>query len=181
LLDHLVDTAVILAVVVANAGHRLRAGGQGRAGDGRDPPDARAARGGAARRPAARTVEGALVPGDIVLLEAGDKVPADLRLLRGPWLQMQEAILTGESVPVDKQTRAVEALDAALGDRTCMAFSGTTVTGAGPGVVVATGALTEIGRISGCCRGRDPDHAAGRADGRIRALADPVHPPRSPR
>ena len=97
-----------------------------------------------------RTVDGALlVPGDLVLLEAGDKVPADLRLLQARGLQVQEAILTGESVPTDKRVEPVAA-GAALGDRACMAFSGTTVTsGQGRGVVVATGAATEIGRISG--------------------------------
>ena len=90
-----------------------------------------------------------LVPGDIVLLEAGDKVPADLRLIRVHGLQIQEAILTGESVPVDKATSAVDEA-AALGDRSCMAFSGTLVTGGqGRGLVVATGASSEIGRISG--------------------------------
>jgi magnesium-transporting ATPase (P-type) len=92
---------------------------------------------------------GALVPGDVVLLEAGDKVPADLRLLQARGLQVQESILTGESVPVDKDTNAV-AQSAPLGDRSCLAFSGTLVTaGQGIGVVVATGAETEIGQISG--------------------------------
>jgi len=90
-----------------------------------------------------------LVPGDVVLLEAGDKVPADLRLLKSHGLQMQEAVLTGESLPVQKSVAAV-ASDSALGDRSCMAFSGTLVTnGQGMGVVVTTGASTEIGRISG--------------------------------
>ncbi|WP_308873628.1 HAD-IC family P-type ATPase [Thiothrix subterranea] len=94
-----------------------------------------------------------LVPGDIVLLEAGDKVPADLRLLQAYGLQVQEAILTGESVPVDKQVESVPA-DAALGDRTNLAFSGTTVTsGQAQGVVVAIGGHTEIGRISGLLAG----------------------------
>jgi P-type E1-E2 ATPase len=68
-----------------------------------------------------------LVPGDIVLLEAGDKVPADLRLIAAHGLSVQEALLTGESVPVEKRTDAVAAV-AALGDRICMAFSGTLVT-----------------------------------------------------
>jgi magnesium-transporting ATPase (P-type) len=97
-----------------------------------------------------RTVDGdTLVAGDIVLLEAGDKVPADLRLLRAHGLQIQEAILTGESVPVEKHTRPV-ASDTPVGDRVCMAYSGTLVTsGLGRGVVVATGMETEIGRISG--------------------------------
>jgi potassium/sodium efflux P-type ATPase len=89
-----------------------------------------------------------IVPGDIVLLEAGDKIPADLRLVAAHGLSVQEAILTGESVPVEKRTSPVE-LEVALGDRTSMAFSGTLVSsGQGKGVVVATGAQTEIGRIS---------------------------------
>jgi magnesium-transporting ATPase (P-type) len=89
-----------------------------------------------------------LVPGDHVLLEAGDKVPADMRLLRAKGLQVQEAALTGESVPVEKRIEAV-ATDADLGDRFSMAYSGTLVTsGRGLGIVVATGADTQIGRIS---------------------------------
>jgi len=101
-----------------------------------------------------QTVDGeAVVSGDLVLLEAGDKVPADLRLLKVHGLQIQEAILTGESIAAEKHTDPVAA-DAALGDRQCMAFSGTTVTsGQGMGVVVATGARTEIGRISGLLAG----------------------------
>jgi len=89
-----------------------------------------------------------VVPGDIVLLEAGDRVPADLRLVKARSLRVDEAILTGESVPVDKALNPVD-IDAALGDRVSMAFSGTFVTaGQGTGVVVATGAATELGRIS---------------------------------
>jgi magnesium-transporting ATPase (P-type) len=89
-----------------------------------------------------------LVPGDVVLLQSGDKVPADLRLIRVKSLQVQEAVLTGESVAVEKQVKAV-AGDALLGDRLSMAFSGTLVTyGQGTGVVVATGVHSEIGRIS---------------------------------
>ena len=90
-----------------------------------------------------------LVPGDTVMLEAGDRVPADLRLEKCHNLKIGEAILTGESEAVDKQTEPVEQ-SAALGDQTSMAFSGTMVaTGTGRGVVVRTGADTEIGRISG--------------------------------
>ncbi len=90
-----------------------------------------------------------LVPGDIVLLESGDQVPADIRLLTTRNLQAQEAILTGESTAVEKNAEAV-AEDADLGDRSCMMFSGTLVTaGKGTGVVVATGDASEIGRISG--------------------------------
>ncbi|MDT8441383.1 MAG: cation-transporting P-type ATPase [Desulfuromonadales bacterium] len=89
-----------------------------------------------------------VVPGDLVLLQAGDKVPADLRLLTARDLRIDEAILTGESLPVDKRVKAVDA-GAAIGDRFDMAYSGTSVTyGRGTGVVVATGQATEIGRIS---------------------------------
>ena len=89
-----------------------------------------------------------LVPGDVVLLQSGDKVPADLRLFKSRELRIDEAMLTGESLPVDKNTHAVAA-QAVIGDRKCMAFSGTLVTyGQGQGVVVATGEKTEIGRIS---------------------------------
>jgi magnesium-transporting ATPase (P-type) len=88
-----------------------------------------------------------LTPGDIVLLESGDRVPADLRLLRTKNLRINEAPLTGESVPVEKSIAAV-AKDAALGDRHSMAYSGMLVNyGQGAGIVVATGSQTEIGRI----------------------------------
>jgi potassium/sodium efflux P-type ATPase len=94
-----------------------------------------------------------LVPGDIVLLSAGDKVPADIRLLSSKSLQIQEAILTGESMPVDKTIMPV-ATNASLGDRNCMAYSGTLVTyGKGMGIVVATGNKTEVGRISAMLEG----------------------------
>jgi len=90
-----------------------------------------------------------LVPGDTVLLEPGDRVPADLRLEKAHNLKIDEAILTGESEAVEKSTEAVTA-DAPLGNQSGMAFSGTMVaTGTGRGVVVLTGARTEIGRISG--------------------------------
>ncbi len=89
-----------------------------------------------------------LVIGDIVLLSSGDKVPADLRLLEARQLRVDEAALTGESEPVEKHTQAVDA-QAVIGDRSCMAYSGTLVVyGQARGVVVATGAATEIGRIS---------------------------------
>jgi P-type E1-E2 ATPase len=83
-----------------------------------------------------------IVPGDIVLLEAGDKVPADLRMFIMHAMSVQEAILTGESIPVEKHIEPV-AMDAPLADRSCMAFSGTLVTGEqGRGVAVATGGQT---------------------------------------
>lgn len=88
-----------------------------------------------------------LVPGDIVLLASGDKVPADLRLIETRNLRIEEAALTGESEPVEKSPDAV-AENAPIGDRTGMAYSGTLVVfGQGRGVVVATGDATEIGRI----------------------------------
>jgi calcium-translocating P-type ATPase len=90
-----------------------------------------------------------LAPGDTVLLEPGDRVPADIRLEKCHNLKVEEAILTGESEAVEKSPEVVEQ-EAALGDQTGMAFSGTIVaTGTGRGVVVRTGAATEIGRISG--------------------------------
>lgn len=89
-----------------------------------------------------------LVPGDIVLLQSGDKVPADLRLFDCKNLRIEEAALTGESEAVEKSIHAVEAV-AAIGDRFCMAYSGTLVVyGQGSGVVVATAQHSEIGRIS---------------------------------
>ena len=91
-----------------------------------------------------------LVPGDIVLLEAGNQVPADLRLVDIAQLQVDESALTGESVTVAKQTDALATEEVgALGDRTNMAFKGTTAThGRGRGVVVATGMRTELGKVA---------------------------------
>ena len=91
----------------------------------------------------------ALVPGDLAILEPGDKVPADIRLTRVKGLRLQEAALTGESLPVDKALDPVVE-NAPLGDRASMAYAGTLVAaGQGAGVVVETGADTQIGRISG--------------------------------
>ena len=90
-----------------------------------------------------------LVPGDVIELVAGDKVPADARLFQSRNLRMDESVLTGESVPVEKNTGAAGA-DAELAMRRSMAWSGTLVTyGRGIAVVVATGPATEIGRLSG--------------------------------
>ena len=90
-----------------------------------------------------------LAPGDIVLLEAGNVVPADLRLMESVNLRIQEAALTGESEPVEKDTLALEDKEAAIGDRHNMAFMGTVVTyGRGQGVVANTGMNTELGAIA---------------------------------
>jgi len=148
-LSHWIDTGVILAVVVANAVIGFIQ--EGKAEKAMDAiRHMLAPRANVLRDGERHSIEGdALVPGDVVLLEAGDKVPADLRLLTAHGMSVQEAILTGESVPVEKHTKPV-AGDAALGDRSCMAFSGTLVTtGQGKGIVVGTGSRTEIGRISG--------------------------------
>ena len=94
-----------------------------------------------------------LVPGDLVMIEAGDRVPADLRLIRVRGLLIDEAMLTGESVTAEKREDTVAA-DAPLGDRACMAYSGTLVAaGQGTGLVVATAGATEIGRISALIQG----------------------------
>ena len=91
-----------------------------------------------------------LVPGDIVLLESGDRIPADLRLVELSDMRIQEAVLTGESEPVEKNTRIIDAEDVSLGDRTNMAYMGTSViAGRGKGVVVVTGMDTQMGQIAG--------------------------------
>jgi Ca2+-transporting ATPase len=107
-------------------------------------PEARVLREGREQTiPAAR-----IVPGDVVLLETGDRVPADLRLIQAEELRVDESALTGEAVPVDKQIEPVEA-EATLDARGSMAWMGTVLTGGrGRGVVVATGTTTEFGRIA---------------------------------
>ncbi len=100
-----------------------------------------------------------LVPGDIVYLEAGNFVPADGQLVESFNLQIDESSLTGESTPGQKQSEAVSAADAPIGDRTNMAFSGTTVSrGRATAVIVATGALTEMGTIAGLMSGIAHEH-----------------------
>eukprot|EP00878_Enallax_costatus_P013400 GHUV01014012.1.p3 GENE.GHUV01014012.1~~GHUV01014012.1.p3 ORF type:complete len:120 (+),score=34.18 GHUV01014012.1:1184-1543(+) len=89
-----------------------------------------------------------LVPGDIVLLKSGDKVPADMRLIEATNLQVQEAMLTGESVPMSKRLKPAPPA-ASLGDRKCMTYSATSVvSGQGKGIVVGTGDSAEIGQIN---------------------------------
>src|SRR5580698_5097630 len=142
------DSAIILSVVVLNA--LLGFIQEGKAEKALDSirnmlsAEARTLRNGETRMVPAEE----LVPGDIVLLESGDKIPADLRLVEVKNLRTEEAALTGESVPIDKTTDAVSE-KATVGDREGMAFSGTLVaSGRGTGVVVATGAETELGRIN---------------------------------
>src|SRR3954466_5493132 len=97
-----------------------------------------------------------LVPGDVVEIEAGDVVPADGRVLAAATLEVAEAALTGESLPVGKGVEAVAAPDAPLGDRTDMVYMNTNVTrGTGRFVVAATGMATEVGHISGMLQHQD--------------------------
>jgi magnesium-transporting ATPase (P-type) len=142
-----VDAAVIFGVVVINAiiGHIQ----EGKAERALDAVRGMLAAGAIVWRDGERHhVDAAdLVPGDIVLLESGDRVPADLRLLRAKNLRIVEAVLTGESAPSEKRVTPV-APDVGIGDRTSLCFSGTLVAGGqAQGVVVATGSATEIGRI----------------------------------
>ncbi len=96
---------------------------------------------------------GSLVQGDLVVLDAGSRVPADLRLVSTTALRVDESSLTGESVPVSKQANVAFPAETALGDRVNLAFTGTTVTaGQGRGLVVATGQDTELGRIATLAR-----------------------------
>jgi magnesium-transporting ATPase (P-type) len=152
LLGRAIDASVIVAVVILNAVIGFLQ--EGRAEQALDSirdmisPKASALREG--RRVTLRAAE--IVPGDLLLLEAGDRVSADVRLSKTRNLRIDEAILTGESVPEEKTTDPV-APEALLGDRRCMAYSGTLVTaGLGTGVVVATGLHSEIGRISAILR-----------------------------
>jgi P-type Ca2+ transporter type 2C len=108
-------------------------------------PVARVRRGGVARDVAAA----ALVPGDVVLLRAGDVVPADLRVVRADRLLLDRSVLTGESVPEPGQVPP-DAVDAELADRRSIAYAGTSVVGGrGEGLVIATGPTTEVGKIAG--------------------------------
>src|SRR5262244_2501091 len=143
-----VDAGIIFGVVILNA--LLGFIQEGKAEKALDSirnmlsAEARTLRGGETRMIPAEQ----LVPGDIVLLESGDKIPADLRLSDVKNLRTEEAALTGESVPAEKSSDPVSA-NATVGDRDSMAFSGTmVVSGRATGVVVATGSETELGRIN---------------------------------
>ncbi|MEK6707284.1 MAG: cation-transporting P-type ATPase [Pseudomonadota bacterium] len=147
-LEHWVDTGVIVGVVVINA--IIGFIQEGKAEKALDAIRRMLSLQATVLREGTRKLIPAeeVVPGDIILLQSGDKVPADLRLLDVKSLRIEEAALTGESEPVEKSITAVTEL-AATGDRFCMAYSSTLVVyGQGMGVVVATADSTEIGRIS---------------------------------
>jgi Ca2+-transporting ATPase len=147
----LVDSLVILVIVLLNAAIGLvqswRADQALAALQHLSAAQAKVLRGGQVQQVPAHV----LVPGDIVLLEAGNQVPADLRLLKTAQLKVDESALTGESVTVDKHADVLQGIaHAALGDRLNMAFKGTTAThGRGHGLVVATGMATELGKVAG--------------------------------
>jgi magnesium-transporting ATPase (P-type) len=147
LLRHHIDSAVIFGVVVINA--IIGFVQEGKAESALEAVRAMLASHATVMREGRRLqIESCeLVPGDVVLLESGDRVPADLRLLRVRNLRVEESALTGESVPVEKSVGTAPE-DVGIGDRTCMAYSGTLVVyGRSRGVVVATGSDTEVGQI----------------------------------
>jgi Ca2+-transporting ATPase len=149
ILQEWMDAIAILVIVVLNAllgfVQEYRAERALEALKKMAAPMARVIRGGEARNVPA----GQLVPGDVIALEMGDLVPADARLLEDHLLQVDEASLTGESVPVKKQADAVLAENVSLGDRCNMVYASTVVTyGKGTALVTATGMSTELGRIA---------------------------------
>ncbi|MGM9884078.1 cation-translocating P-type ATPase [Streptococcus hyointestinalis] len=150
------DAIIILTVVVLNAAFGVYQEGQAEAAiealKNMSSPLARVRRDGHVVEVDSKD----LVPGDIVLLEAGDVVPADMRLLETASLKIEEAALTGESVPVEKEADAEVTADAGIGDRLNMAYQNSNVTyGRGLGVVTNTGMYTEVGHIAGMLASAD--------------------------
>ncbi len=148
IMGHWIDTWVILAVVIINA--IIGFIQEGKAEKALESISNMLSLGAVVKRKGnKKNIEAEnLVPGDIILLKSGDKIPADVRLFKSRNLQVEESPLTGESTAVDKSVDPVEQ-DAILGDQSSMAFSGTVVTyGKAQGVVVATGADTELGKIN---------------------------------
>lgn len=154
--EGLTDAIIILAVVILNAAFGVYQEGQAEAAiealKSMSSPIARVRRNGHVVEVDSKE----LVPGDIVLLEAGDVVPADMRFLEANSLKIEEAALTGESVPVEKDLNATVASDAGIGDRVNMGYQNSNVTyGRGTGVVTNTGMYTEVGHIAGMLANAD--------------------------
>ncbi|HEY1113367.1 MAG TPA: calcium-translocating P-type ATPase, PMCA-type [Chitinophagaceae bacterium] len=148
-LGDIIDTIAIIAIVIINAiigfVQEYRAEKAMQALKQMSAASAKVFRGGSVRQVPAHDI----VPGDLVLIEAGDIIPADLRLIECGQLKVNEASLTGESVPVEKTTDAIPVEDLTLGDRLNMSYKGTYVTyGRGRGIVIATGMQTELGKIA---------------------------------
>lgn len=146
--EGMTDAIIIMAIVVINAiigvAQEAKAEKSLDALEQMSAPHCKVRRGGEVQIIPSRE----LVVGDVVVIETGDSVPADLRLTDAQNLQIQEAALTGESLPVDKSVATIEG-EVPLGDRTNMAFSSCSVTyGRGEGVVVATATATEVGKIA---------------------------------
>lgn len=155
-MEGLTDAIIILAVVILNAAFGVYQEGQAEAAiealKSMSSPLARIRRDGHIIEVDSKE----LVPGDIVLLEAGDVVPADMRLLEVNSLKIEEAALTGESVPVEKDLSTVVSEDAGIGDRVNMGYQNSNVTyGRGMGVVTNTGMYTEVGHIAGMLANAD--------------------------
>lgn len=150
------DAAAILVIVALNAVIGVAEEGKAaralEALRSMETPMARVVRAGKTRPVATREV----VPGDVVELAAGDRVPADLRIARATALEIDESVLTGESLPVRKDADVVVVADAGLADQLGMAFTGTHVTrGSARGIVVATGSSTALGQIAADLAGRE--------------------------
>lgn len=155
-MEGLTDAIIILAVVILNAAFGVYQEGQAEAAiealKSMSSPLARVRRDGYVIEVDSKE----LVPGDIVLLEAGDVVPADMRLLEVNSLKIEEAALTGESVPVEKDLSREVSADAGIGDRVNMGYQNSNVTyGRGMGVVTNTGMYTEVGHIAGMLANAD--------------------------
>ncbi|SDB21965.1 Ca2+-transporting ATPase [Streptococcus henryi] len=155
-MEGLTDAIIILVVVVLNAAFGVYQEGQAEAAiealKSMSSPLARVRRDGHVKEVDSKE----LVPGDVVMLEAGDVVPADMRLIEAASLKIEEAALTGESVPVEKDLSAVVAEDAGIGDRVNMAYQNSNVTyGRGMGVITNTGMYTEVGHIAGMLANAD--------------------------
>ena len=164
--DAILIVGILLVNVIISITQENRADNALAALKGMSAPKAKVRRNGQTEKIDARDV----VPGDIILLEAGDYIPADIRLVESVNLKIDESALTGESMPVAKHAKAVENINANLGDRVNLGFMGTIVTyGRGIGVVYATGMDTEMGKIATLLN--ETDEAATPLQDKLNAMA----------